>query len=65
MKSLLVQIVLVNLVVVTWGKKINICERLPIHTTAPRTPGDGGFSILVKGLPTTGRYSPGETYTGE
>lgn len=50
-------------VVISWGKKLSICERLPIHTTAPRSPGDGGFSILVKGLPYSGRYIPGETYT--
>lgn len=42
-----------------------ICDRVPIHTTAAKTKGDGGFSILVKGLPVDGRYIPGETYSGE
>lgn len=47
----------------TWGKQLSICERLPIHTTAPRTPGDNGYSILIKGLPYSGIYKPGETYS--
>ncbi|BFZ09286.1 hypothetical protein BsWGS_12325 [Bradybaena similaris] len=40
-----------------------ICERLPIHTTAPRTAGDNGFRIIIEGLPTADAYRPGETYT--
>lgn len=42
-----------------------ICERMPIHTTAPRTAGDNGFRIIIEGLPTADTYRPGETYTGK
>ncbi|KAK7480673.1 hypothetical protein BaRGS_00028041, partial [Batillaria attramentaria] len=40
-----------------------ICDRNPIHTTAPKTAGDNGFTISVEGLPTPGKYRPGEVYT--
>ena len=55
---------LLNLVVVL-GKKLSLCDRVPIHTTAPRTAGDHGFTIYVKGLPAEGKYTPGQTYSGE
>lgn len=51
-------------VILTKGQ-VSVCNRVPIHTTTSKEKGDGGFSILVKGLPAEGRYLPGETYSGE
>ncbi|CAL1534945.1 unnamed protein product, partial [Lymnaea stagnalis] len=39
-----------------------ICERIPIHTTAEKTTGDNGFRIIIEGLPTPDTYRPGDTY---
>ena len=51
--------------ILLWGKQLDICDRVPIHTTAPRTPGDHGFKLQVKGLSSPGKYSPGQTYQGK
>lgn len=49
-------------IVLVLGKHLDICDRVPIHTTASRKPGDHGFSINVKGLSSDGKYTPGQTY---
>ena len=51
-------------IVLVLGKHLDICDRVPIHTTASRKPGDHGFSINVKGLSSDGKYTPGQTYQG-
>lgn len=61
--TILVVFLLLQLILV-WGKQLNICDRVPIHTTAARTPGDHGFKILVKGLSSPGKYTPRHTYQG-
>ncbi|KAL4233844.1 Spondin-1 [Mactra antiquata] len=63
MKGLLTVLMLISLSAVISGKRTGICNRVPIHTVAPMQQGDGGFSILVKGIPYSGRYIPGETYS--
>ncbi|XP_069125616.1 spondin-1-like isoform X3 [Argopecten irradians] len=42
---------------------LDVCSRLPIHTVAPKAAGSGGFQILIKDLPSEGKYTPGEIYT--
>lgn len=50
----------------TYSKStLDICKRTPIHTTAAVTAGDNGFEIKIVDLPASGKYVPGETYTGE
>lgn len=38
------------------------CNRAPLGTEAPRTPGSNNFTIKISGNPQ--KYVPGEVYTG-
>ncbi|GAB1605104.1 spondin-1-like isoform X1 [Argonauta hians] len=61
-------VTLVGFAILTWSvyvqcmSPIDLCDRRPIHTTAPKREGSNGFHIKVIGLNAKDTYKPGTDY---